>query len=79
MAPRSPVKKTKKTSKKKKQSGKKMTPEEMAEAWREEDKENRDALEFIQAIDRFKRKTQRAFPSWNEVLKILRTLGYRKV
>jgi hypothetical protein len=81
MAPRSPSKKTKKTTKKKKKtlSGKKMTADEMAKAWRAEDMENREALEFIQAIDRFKRKTQRAFPSWSEVLKILKTLGYRKV
>jgi hypothetical protein len=38
-----------------------------------------DTLEFIQAIDRFKRKTQKLFPSWSEILQILRSLGYRKV
>lgn len=38
-----------------------------------------ETLEFIQAIDRFKRKTLKIFPSWSEVLDILRSLGYQKV
>ena len=47
-------------------------------SWRDEDRQNRETLEFIQAVDRFKRRTQKAFPTWSEVLDILRSLGYRK-
>lgn len=35
-----------------------------------------DALEFIEAIDRFKKQNGRPFPSWSEVLMVLRQLGY---
>lgn len=35
-------------------------------------------LEFIEAIDRFKHEHARPFPSWSEVLHILRELGYRR-
>ena len=49
---------------------------EVAEqARRDEEKTNLETLEFIQAVDRFKRKTLKVFPSWSEVLEILRTLG----
>lgn len=54
-------------------------PEEVVKSWQEEERENLEILEFIQAVDRFKRRTQKAFPSWSEVLKILKDLGYRKV
>lgn len=37
-----------------------------------------DALEFIAAIDRFKKEHARPFPSWSEVLLIVRQLGYRR-
>lgn len=37
-----------------------------------------DVLEFIEAIDRFKRQHNRPFPSWSEVLMVLRELGYRR-
>ncbi|MEO6594168.1 MAG: hypothetical protein ABIP94_05395 [Planctomycetota bacterium] len=37
-----------------------------------------DALEFIEAIDRFKKQNGRPFPSWSEVLLVLRRLGYRR-
>jgi hypothetical protein len=37
-----------------------------------------DALEFIAAIDRFKKEHGRPFPSWSEVLLVLRQLGYRR-
>ena len=37
-----------------------------------------DALEFIEAIDRFKKQHGRPFPSWSEVLLVLRQLGYRR-
>lgn len=35
-------------------------------------------LEFIAAIERFKKSHTRPFPSWSEVLHVLRGLGYRK-
>ncbi len=43
-----------------------------------EDLSDTDTLEFLRAIDAFKRSTGRSFPTWTEVLEILRSLGYRK-
>ncbi len=37
-----------------------------------------EALEFIEAIDRFKKQHGRPFPSWSEVLMVVRQLGYRR-
>jgi len=37
-----------------------------------------DVLEFIEALDRFKKDHARPFPSWSEVLFVLRELGYHK-
>lgn len=34
---------------------------------------------FLMAIDRYKRENNRPFPSWTEVLEIIKALGYRKV
>jgi hypothetical protein len=50
-------------------------PERSAPPMAEVDSE---ALEFIEAIDRFKRQHGRPFPSWSEVLMVLRELGYRR-
>ncbi|MDO8629500.1 MAG: hypothetical protein Q7R41_03315 [Phycisphaerales bacterium] len=36
-------------------------------------------LEFIMAIDEYKRVNERPFPSWSEVFEIVHYLGYRKV
>jgi hypothetical protein len=36
-------------------------------------------LEFLQAIDAYKRENERPFPSWTEILEIAFALGYRKV
>lgn len=36
-------------------------------------------LEFLRAIERYQRKYRRRYPSWREVLGVLRSLGYRKV
>ncbi len=36
-------------------------------------------LEFIMAIDDYKRINERPFPSWSEVFEIVQYLGYRKV
>lgn len=37
-----------------------------------------DVLEFIQAIDDYKRQAGRPFPSWSEVLEIVKCLGYER-
>jgi len=39
---------------------------------------DQEVLEFIQAIDEFKRKQNKPFPSWSDILRILKELGYRK-
>ncbi|MBI1370296.1 MAG: hypothetical protein GC162_16805 [Planctomycetes bacterium] len=33
---------------------------------------------FVMAIDAFKRVNNRSFPTWTEVLEVIRKLGYRK-
>lgn len=37
-----------------------------------------DEMEFIEALDDFKRANGRPFPTWSEVLGVIRELGYRK-
>lgn len=37
-----------------------------------------EVLEFIEAIDRFKKEHARPFPTWSEVLHVLRGLGYSR-
>ncbi len=36
-------------------------------------------LQFIMAIDEYKKINERPFPSWSEVFEIIQYLGYRKV
>lgn len=36
-------------------------------------------VEFMQALDQYKRKSGRMFPTCSELLEVLRGLGYRKV
>ena len=38
-----------------------------------------DEIEFMKAMDDYKRRSGRQFPTWSEVLEVLRSLGYRKV
>ncbi|QDU38763.1 hypothetical protein Mal4_30930 [Maioricimonas rarisocia] len=38
-----------------------------------------DEIEFMKAMDDYKRRSGRQFPTWSEVLEVLRDLGYRKV
>ena len=33
---------------------------------------------FMKAMERYKRENRRPFPTWSEVLEVLRALGYRK-
>ena len=37
-----------------------------------------EVIEFITAIDDYKRKHGRPFPSWSEVFDVLKGLGYRR-
>lgn len=37
-----------------------------------------DETEFMKAVERYKRDNRRPFPTWSEVLEIVRSLGYRK-
>jgi len=36
-------------------------------------------FEFLMAIDEYKRKNSRPFPTWTEVLEVIKAIGYRKV
>ena len=36
-------------------------------------------FEFLMAIDEYKGKNQRPFPTWTEVLEVIKALGYRRV
>ena len=36
-------------------------------------------VEFMRAMDDYKRRSGRPFPTWSEVLEVLISLGYRKV
>ena len=37
-----------------------------------------DEVEFMSAMDTYKRRSGRPFPTWSEVLEVVRSLGYRK-
>ena len=39
---------------------------------------NNDEIEFMKAMDQYKRDNRRPFPTWSEVLEVLRAMGYRK-
>ncbi len=36
-------------------------------------------VEFMTAMDLYKRRSGRQFPTWSEVLEVIESLGYRKV
>jgi len=40
---------------------------------------DQDVFDLLQAIDAWRRKNDRQFPAWSEVLTILKALGWRKV
>jgi hypothetical protein len=40
---------------------------------------NNEEIDFMKAMDQYKRDNRRPFPTWSEVLEVLRALGYRKV
>ena len=45
----------------------------------EEGEMSDEQFEFVMAIDEYKRKNTRPFPTWTEVLEVIKALGYRKV
>ena len=45
----------------------------------EEGQMNEEQWEFLQAINEYKRVNKRPFPTWSEVLDVMKAIGYRKV
>lgn len=45
----------------------------------EEGQMSDEQFEFVMAIDEYKRANARPFPTWTEVLEVIRALGYRRV
>jgi hypothetical protein len=45
----------------------------------EEGEMSDELLQFVMAIDDYKRANDRPFPSWSEIFEIVQYLGYRKV
>ena len=44
----------------------------------EEGQMNEEQWEFLEAMNEYKRLNNRPFPTWSEVLDVMRALGYRK-
>ncbi|MBL4884049.1 MAG: hypothetical protein JKY95_05885 [Planctomycetaceae bacterium] len=38
-----------------------------------------DEIEFMRSMDDYKRRSGRQFPTWSEVLEVLKDMGYRKI
>jgi hypothetical protein len=45
----------------------------------EEGQMSDEQFECVMAIDEYKKKNSRPFPTWTEVLEVIKALGYRKV
>lgn len=45
----------------------------------EEGQMSDEQFEFLMAVDEYKRMNARPFPTWTEVLEVIKALGYRKV
>jgi hypothetical protein len=45
----------------------------------EEGQMSEEQLEFLLAIDEYKKQNARPFPTWTEVLELIKALGYRKI
>jgi hypothetical protein len=45
----------------------------------EEGKLSDEQFEFLMAIDEYKRKNSRPFPTWTEVLEVIKAIGYRRI
>jgi hypothetical protein len=37
-----------------------------------------DEIEFMRAMDEYKRKAGRQFPTWSEVLEVVKSMGYKR-
>jgi hypothetical protein len=40
---------------------------------------NDEQFEFLLTIDSYKRENKKPFPTWTEVLDVIKAMGYRKV
>jgi hypothetical protein len=56
--------------------GRRLTDERKAA---EEGQMSDEQFEFLMAIDEYKRQNSRPFPTWTEVLEVIKAMGYRKV
>jgi len=56
--------------------GRRLTDERKAA---EEGQMSDEQFDFLMAIDEYKRQNSRPFPTWTEVLEVIKALGYRKV
>jgi hypothetical protein len=45
----------------------------------EEGQMSDEQFQFLMAIEEYKKKNTRPFPTWTEVLEVIKALGYRKV
>jgi hypothetical protein len=45
----------------------------------EEGQMSEEQFAFVMAIDEYKKNNSRPFPTWTEVLEVIKALGYRKV
>ncbi len=45
----------------------------------EEGQMSDEQFEFLMAIEEYKKKNARPFPTWTEVLEVIKALGYRRV
>jgi hypothetical protein len=45
----------------------------------EEGQMSDEQFEFLMAIEQYKKQNTRPFPTWTEVLEVIKALGYRKV
>lgn len=45
----------------------------------EEGQMSDEQFEFLMAVNEYKKKNARPFPTWTEVLELIKALGYRKV
>ena len=45
----------------------------------EEGHMTQEQFEFLMAIDEYKKVNSRPFPTWTEVLEVIKAIGYRKV
>ena len=56
--------------------GRRRSPERKAA---EEGQLNDEQFEFLMIIDEYKKVNQKPFPTWTEILEVIKAMGYRKV